>query len=127
MRLAPRFGRLFTAAAIVVLLVSPAAIAVLVVRLGDALNAWALLAPAVGFGLGMGAVLNSLSTTSMSEVRPDQEGSASGVVNTTVQLGTATGIALFGTVFFTRLGSGFVPATAGTIAVSVGVLVWRWC
>jgi len=122
-RLAPRFGRLFTAVAIVVLLVSLAAIAVLVVRLGDALNAWALLAPAVGFGLGMGAVLNSLFTTSMSEIRPDQAGSASGVVNTTVQLGMATGIALFGTVFFARLGSGFVPATARAIAVSVGVLV----
>ena len=50
---------------------------------------------------------------------------ASGLVNTTVQLGTATGIALFGTVFFTRLGNddAYVPATAGTLLVSCGVLV----
>jgi predicted MFS family arabinose efflux permease len=123
MRLAARFGRLFTAAAIVELLISLAAIAVVVVRFGDELNAGALCAPVVGFGLGMGAVLNSLFTTSMSEIRPDQAGSASGMVNTTVQLGTATGIALFGTVFFAGLGNGFVPATAAAIAVSVGVLV----
>jgi predicted MFS family arabinose efflux permease len=52
-----------------------------------------------------------------------QAGAASGLVNTTVQLGTATGIALFGTVFFSRLGSGFESATVSAIAVSVGVLV----
>ena len=123
LRLVPRFGRSFTAAAIAVLLASMAAIAVLVVWLADGLTAWALLVPAVALGVGMGAVLNSLFTTSMSEVAPEQAGSASGLVNTTVQLGTATGIALFGTVFFARLGSGFVPATAGALAVSVGVLV----
>jgi predicted MFS family arabinose efflux permease len=75
------------------------------------LNAWALLAPAIGFGLGMGATLNALMASSMSQVRSDQAGAASGVVNTTVQLGTATGIALSGTVFFTRLGNGSAPAT----------------
>jgi EmrB/QacA subfamily drug resistance transporter len=123
MQLAPRFGWAFPAAAIVVLLVSLASIAVLIVRLGDALTAWSLLAPVVGFGLGMGAVLNALFTTSMSQIRPDQAGSASGAVNTTVQLGTATGIALSGTVFFARLDGGFVAATAGAIAVSVGVLL----
>jgi predicted MFS family arabinose efflux permease len=95
----------------------------LIVGLGDALAAWSLLAPVVGFGLGMGAVLNALFTTSMSQIRPDQAGSASGAVNTTVQLGTATGIALSGTVFFARLDGGFVAATAGAIAVSVGVLL----
>lgn len=123
MRLAPGLGRGFVTGAIVVLVVSLAAIAGLVGWLGAALNAWALALPAVGFGLGVGGVLNALFSTSLSEVRPDQAGSASGLVNTTIQLGTAAGIALFGTVFFAVLGSGFGPATVGAIAVSVGVLV----
>ena len=123
MQLAPRWGRAFLAALIVVLLVSLVTIAALVVRLGDGLSVWSLLAPVVGFGLGMGGVLNALFGMSLSEVRPDQAGSASGILNTTVQLGTAAGIALAGTVFFARLGGGFVSATAGAVAVSAGVLV----
>ena len=121
MRLAPRFGRAFTAGAVGVLLAGLVAIAFLV---GDpALRGWALLVPVVAVGLGMGAVLNALFAASMAEVPPDQAGAASGVVNTTVQLGTATGIALAGTVFFARLGSGSGPATAGALTVSAGVLV----
>ncbi|RSM37701.1 MFS transporter [Amycolatopsis balhimycina DSM 5908] len=123
MRLAPRFGRAFTAAAVTVLLAGLAAIAVLVPWLGPALSGWALLVPVIAVGLGMGAVLNALFAAAMSGIRPEQAGAASGVVNTTVQLGTATGIALAGTVFFTRLDHGYASATTGALTVSAGVLV----
>jgi MFS family permease len=123
MRLAPALGRAFAAGAVAVLLASLAAVAILVVQQGAALSGWALLGPVIGVGLGMGAVLNALFGTAMAEIRPEQAGAASGVVNTTVQLGTATGIALFGTVFFTRLDGGYESATAGALAVSAGVLV----
>jgi predicted MFS family arabinose efflux permease len=123
MRLAPRHGRSFTAAAIVVLLAGLVSIAALAAWRGATLSGWALAVPVVALGLGMGAVLNSLFSTSMAQVRPDQAGAASGLMNTTVQLGTATGIALFGTVFFSRLDNGFTAATTGAMAVSVGVLV----
>lgn len=123
-RLAATIGRAFTAAGIVVLLVSVAAMAGLVGWLGTGLTAWALALPAAGLGLGMGTVLGSLMGASLADVPPRLAGSASGLVNTTVQLATATGIALFGTVFFGRLQDGsFVAATATTMAVSVGVLV----
>ncbi|HEY3470449.1 MAG TPA: MFS transporter [Amycolatopsis sp.] len=123
MNLAARFGRVFTAAAVAVLLAGLAAIAVLVPWLGPALTGWVLLAPVIAVGLGMGAALNALFTASMSAIPPERAGAASGVVNTTVQLGTATGIALSGTVFFARLESGYAAATAGALAVSSGVLV----
>jgi predicted MFS family arabinose efflux permease len=123
MRLAPALGRTFAAGAVAVLLASLVAVAILVVQQGAALSGWALLAPVIGVGLGMGAVLNTLFGTAMAEIRPEQAGAASGVVNTTVQLGTATGIAVFGTVFFTRLDGGYESATAGALAVSAGVLV----
>ncbi|AJT61724.3 putative actinorhodin transporter [Streptomyces lydicus] len=122
-RMAPRIGRVFTTVGIAVLLVSLGAIAALVVWLDAALSAWALLGPSVGFGLGMGAALNSLISMSMSQIRPEQAGAVSGVVSTTVQLATATGIALSGTVFFSRLTNGYPAATAETAAVSVGLLV----
>jgi EmrB/QacA subfamily drug resistance transporter len=123
MRLAPALGRGLTAAAVAVLLAGLVAIAVLVLWLGSALSGWALLAPVIGVGLGLGAALNSLFGASMARLRPEQAGAASGVVNTTVQLGTATGIAVSGTVFFTRLDGGYESATAGALAVSAGVLV----
>ncbi|MBM7791117.1 MFS transporter [Tenggerimyces flavus] len=124
MRMAARIGRAFTAAGIVVLLVSVAAMAGLVVWRGTDLGSLALALPAVGLGLGMGTVLGSLMGASLSEVPARLAGSASGLVNTTMQLATATGIALFGTVFFGRLhGGDFTAATAGTMLVSVGVLV----
>ncbi|HJP72965.1 MAG TPA: MFS transporter [Pseudonocardiaceae bacterium] len=121
-------GRVVAALSVVLLLVSLAAIAALVAGLGAGLNSWALLGPLVGFGAGMGGTLGSLFALSTSEVRPDQAGAASGLVNTTVQLGSATGIALFGTVFFAKLGNGgtigdYVPATSETMIVSCGVLI----
>jgi EmrB/QacA subfamily drug resistance transporter len=116
-------GRVVTATSVVVLLLSLAGIAGLVVGLGNSLSSWALLGPLVGLGLGLGGTLGALFTLSTSEVRPEQAGAASGLVNTTVQLGTASGIALFGTVFFARLGSGYVPATSSALVVSCGVLV----
>jgi EmrB/QacA subfamily drug resistance transporter len=124
MRMAARVGPAFTAAGIVVLLASLAAMAGLVVWLGSGLTSWTLAVPAVGLGLGMGTVLGSLMNASLSEVPPRLAGSASGLVNTVVQLATATGIALFGTVFFGRLGSGqYVAATSVTLVVSIGVLL----
>jgi EmrB/QacA subfamily drug resistance transporter len=123
-----RLGRVVTAVSVLVLLLSLAGIAALVVGLGQSLNTWALLGPMVSFGLGMGGTLGSLFTLSTSEVQPEQAGAASGLVNTTVQLGSAAGIALFGTVFFAKLGNGnsidaYVPATSSALIVSCGVLV----
>lgn len=118
-----RLGRALPAAGVAVLLVSLGTIALLVAWLGTGLTTAALLAPAVGFGLGMGAVLNALLGSAMSQVPPEQAGTASGLVNTTIQVGTATGIALLGTVFFSRLGHGYPAATATALGVSIGVLV----
>ncbi|HEY3479295.1 MAG TPA: MFS transporter, partial [Streptomyces sp.] len=118
MRLA---GRAFTAGAIGVLLAGLVSIAILV--RGSELSGWTLLVPVIAVGLGLGGVLNTLFAASMAAVEPARAGAASGIVNTTVQLGTATGIALSGTVFFTRLDSGYPSATTGALAVSAGVLV----
>ena len=125
---ASRSGRAVTAVSVLLLLVSLAGIAALVATRGRDLDSTALIGPLIGFGIGLGGSLGSLFTMSTSEVRPELAGAASGLVNTTVQLGTATGIALFGTVFFAKLGTAgsigdYVSAASGALIVSCGVLV----
>ncbi|WP_460648303.1 hypothetical protein [Leucobacter ruminantium] len=43
-------------------------------------------------------------------------------MNTTVQLGTATGIALFGTLYFTAVGQGSATATAYSLLAAAALL-----
>jgi EmrB/QacA subfamily drug resistance transporter len=113
----------FATIAVGVLILGLGAVAVLVRLRGTDLGPWELIAPGLAFGIGIGSLLNTLFTTALTQVRPDQAGAASGLVNTTVQLGTATGIALFGTIFFSRLPRGYVVATTTSMTVCIGLLV----
>ncbi|MFD9895430.1 MFS transporter [Amycolatopsis sp. NPDC059027] len=123
-RLAKRFGQKpVVTTGVVLALAGLAALAVLVAGLGSALAAWVPPVPTFVFGLGIGAVMNLVFTLSLAEVVPEEAGAASGLVGTNLQLGTASGIAVSGTVFFSLQGSGSATATAVTIAVSVGVLL----
>lgn len=113
----------FATFAIGVLILGLAAVAVLVRWRGNDLTPWDLIVPGLAFGIGIGSVLNTLFTTAVTQVRPEQAGAASGLVNTTVQLGTASGIALFGTIFFSRLPHGYISATTASMAVCVALLI----
>lgn len=86
------------------------------------LSGWTILVPALVFGAGMGAALNSLFASYMAHTSPEQAGSASGILNTTIQLGTATGIALFGTLYFTAVGQGSETATAYSLLAAAALL-----
>ena len=56
-------------------------------------------------GLGMGSVIAPVMTEAMNEVAPALAGAASGVLNTTRQLGSAVGLAVIGAVLQNRLAS----------------------
>src|SRR5215472_14406175 len=56
-------------------------------------------------GLGMGSVIAPVMTEAMNEVAPALAGAASGVLNTTRQLGSAVGLAVIGAVLQNRLSS----------------------
>ena len=62
----------------------------------------AALAPA---GLGNGLILPSLIGAPMAGIRPEQAGAAAGLLSTTQQFASVTGIAVIGGLFFTALGS----------------------
>ncbi|HEX4443929.1 MAG TPA: MFS transporter [Galbitalea sp.] len=121
-RYGARFGRMLTAIALAALLLSLVVIAILVLTMGRALSAGELLAPAVFLGLGMGMALSSLFGSYFRGVGPEQAGGASGVVNTTVQLGMASGIAVFGSVYFGNLGSGSSIATGWSLLCSAAMV-----
>src|SRR5947209_7000579 len=67
-------------------------------------SAWYdFLAPMVVAGLGMGATFPPMTTTAMSEVDPRMAGAASGVLNTTRQVGSVIGTAAVGALLQNRL------------------------
>ncbi len=67
-------------------------------------SAWYdFLAPMVVAGLGMGGTFPPMTTTAMSEVDPRMAGAASGVLNTTRQVGSVIGTAAVGALLQNRL------------------------
>ncbi|HVV94802.1 MAG TPA: MFS transporter [Hyphomicrobiales bacterium] len=98
-RLAARFGeRPVMVAGYLVLAVS--ALATAFVPAGVAYPTLATLF--VGFGVGMGLAIPATSAAAMGAVARERSGVASGLVNAARQVGTATGIALLGTILITR-------------------------
>jgi hypothetical protein len=63
-------------------------------------------------GLGAGASFGQLFDFVLAGVSLDEVGSASGVLNAVQQLGNALGVAVLGTVFFSRFGGLHLPTSA---------------
>ncbi|MFF1306654.1 MFS transporter [Streptomyces sp. NPDC058307] len=122
MNVAAKTGRTFVTVMTAVLAASLSSIALVIHAAGDRLNVWEMLAPIIFFSFAIGGVLNALFGTAFAQIQPQQAGAASGLVNTTAQVGQASGIALFGTVFFSLLPNhGYQSATVRTFMVSFGV------
>lgn len=85
---------------------------------GLSIEPWHL-APALAIGgIGMGITMPSLFDFILADVPPHHAGSASGVVNTVVQIGSAAGIAIVGVVFFGLVdASSAAPAQTFTAAI----------
>lgn len=123
MQLVPKLGRrlvtaggLLMAAGVLVLLGT-------VTRYGDGLAGWQIAPSMVIAGLGMSTVASTLVSIVLARVPERDAGSASGVVNTTLQVGVAVGIALVGTFFFAHLddGVGFLAATQWGLGLAAGL------
>jgi EmrB/QacA subfamily drug resistance transporter len=70
-----------------------------------------LIAPQLLFGIGIGLLVAPLFNFILAAVDDSEAGSASGVLNAVQQLAGAAGVAVIGTVFFSRLSdAGFVSA-----------------
>jgi EmrB/QacA subfamily drug resistance transporter len=73
-----------------------------------------LLAGFLFAGAGVGLVNPALASTAVGVVPPQRSGMASGINNTFRQVGIATGIAVLGALFESRIGSRLGPALAHT-------------
>lgn len=93
---------------------------------GGGLSAWDLALPLGMTGFGMGMVFVPMFDVILAGVLPQQLGSASGLLETTQQLGMSLGIAIVGTALFGGLHGGgaaaFVGAADQALLVAAGFL-----
>ncbi len=127
-KLVPRFGRKVLQAGALVM----AAGLLLYIwesqRYGMEIASWQMAAPLIVMGIGMGLIVAPLNDTILSQVPREHAGSASGLINTTGQMGNALGLALTSVVFFGSieddrvLGAPYVEAFRGALWWVVAVL-----
>ncbi|MEU3724081.1 MFS transporter [Streptomyces sp. NPDC031705] len=91
----------------------------------------AAVAPMILVGAGFGMVGAGLAGLTLSQVGHEDAGSAAGLFNTAMQLGTALGIAMASVVFFDRAPAGshgttVTEAFAGSVWYVVAALVVMW-
>jgi EmrB/QacA subfamily drug resistance transporter len=104
-RLAPRFGRGVTMTGALVMAAGMTGLIATVARYGPAVTTWEMVPALVVAGLGMGTVLAPLADILLAGVSRQHAGSASGLFNTSLQLGASVGVAVIGVIFFGLLGS----------------------
>jgi MFS family permease len=92
-------------------------------RLDAASTGTALIAGLIVAGVGVGAVLPSLSSAVLAEVPRERSGMAGGALNTFRQLGFALGVAVFGTIFAHRVSAGQGRPAAFADALNVMLTV----
>lgn len=133
-KLVPRFGRkvlqagALTMAAGVLLYMGAAG------RYGTSIDSWQMIPPLVVMGLGMGLIVAPLTDAVLSDVPREHAGSASGLINTTGQMGMALGLGLVSVVFFgaideerlakapAEVGAAFTDAFQNALGWAVAVL-----
>ncbi|MBC8091780.1 MAG: MFS transporter [Pseudonocardia sp.] len=121
MTLVPRYGRIVLqigaavmAAGLVVFLATNA-------LAGATASTWTLVPALFVIGLGFGAATTPIGMFALSDVPKADAGSASGVINTMMQLGLALGIAIASVSFFTPLGD---ANDGASYSAALQVMLW---
>ncbi|MGB6457391.1 MAG: MFS transporter [Streptosporangiaceae bacterium] len=111
-RLAPKLGRAVTMAGAMVMAAGMTGLIATVHHYGAAVTTGDMVPALVVAGVGMGLVLAPLADIVLDRVPVQHVGSASGVFNTSLQLGASIGVAVIGVIFFGLLGTQSAPAAA---------------
>jgi EmrB/QacA subfamily drug resistance transporter len=111
-RLAPRFGRGVTMAGALIMAAGMSGLIMIVHHYGGSVTTMDMVPALVVAGLGMGTVLAPLDDILLDGVPHQDAGSASGIFNTSLQLGASIGVAVIGVIFFGLLGSQSASAAA---------------
>ncbi|RLU94608.1 MFS transporter [Streptomyces griseocarneus] len=99
-KLVPRFGRKVLQGGAVVMAAGILTYIWEVDRYGASIASWQMALPLVVMGAGMGLIVAPITDAVLSEVPREHAGSASGLINTTQQLGNAIGLGLVSVAFF---------------------------
>ncbi|MFF7815706.1 MFS transporter [Streptomyces sp. NPDC007945] len=98
--LVPRFGRKVLQAGALTMVAGILLYFFLAGRYEAGISPWQMIPALVVMGLGMGLIVAPLTDAVLSEVPKEHAGSASGLINTTGQMGNAIGLGLVSVVFF---------------------------
>lgn len=113
-QLVPRFGRKVLQAGALVMAVGALTYIWEADRYGTAITSWQMALPLVVMGLGMGLIVAPITDAVLAEVPREHAGSASGLINTVNQLGTALGLGLVSVAFFGAMDDVVAPEAVGT-------------
>jgi hypothetical protein len=95
-------------------------------RYGLGIASWQMALPLIVMGAGMGLIFAPLTDAVLSEVPREHAGSASGLINTVMQMGNALGLGLVSVVFFGRISERLVPAEVGPAFVDAFQYALGW-
>ncbi|MFE3070925.1 MFS transporter [Streptomyces sp. NPDC059247] len=133
-KLVPRFGRKVLQAGALTMIAGVLCYFFVAGRYGTEIHPWQMLVPLIVMGLGMGLIVAPLTDAVLSEVPKEHAGSASGLINTTGQMGNALGLGLVSVVFFGTIdderlarvpgevGAAFTDAFQNSLGWAAGVL-----
>ncbi len=94
------------------------------IRYGGHLTGWDLAPATAVIGLGQGMALPSLIGAALSQVPPERAGAAAGILTTAQQFGVASGVAVIGAVFYSRLGPTRASSvSAMTLAMAIEAVI----
>lgn len=121
-----KLGRTLVLIGLLLTLAGTVSLGVLVLVAGTNIGPWAVVAPLVLVGLGMGACFGTIFSFALGDIDPHETGSASGSLNAVQQLANAAGSAAITTVFFAAAGAASVTGMLASLAV-VGAVVLLCC
>ncbi|MFD4031632.1 MFS transporter [Streptomyces sp. NPDC058637] len=117
-KLVPRFGRKVLQSGALLMIAGLLVYIAEAERYGLAITPWQMIVPLVIMGAGMGLIVAPLTDAVLSGVPKEHSGSASGLINTVQQMGTALGLGLVSVVFFGSIGEDLAPREMGPAFVN---------
>lgn len=121
-RVVYRIGRSLVAVGLVLVLAGLVGAWAVIGLVDGSTVGWAVAVPFLVAGIGSGLTISPNQTLTLSEVPPDQGGSAGGVLQTGQRIGSAAGIAAIGSVFYATLPDATGAVRTGFVLVAGFVL-----
>lgn len=122
-RLVSRFGRAMVTAGLLTVLIGLIGVDIVLSTVHGSNTGWVLVAPLVVAGCGSGFAISPNITLTLANVPVERAGTAGGMLQTGQRIGTAAGIALVGSVFFSHTDAGGDGAALAMRVAAVLVLI----